>query len=106
MSVFILVAVITCSILIYGAEFYKIICIFQNTMDKFRCYYCVKASNDFAGIIDHSIIEHSEETLKLKIASQKGQHGKKQVFTKNFNIIPEEIKQDNKTIFPWFILGR
>ena len=50
-------------------------------MDEFRCYYCVKASNDFADIIDHSIIEHSEETLKLKIASQKGQHGKKQVFT-------------------------
>ena len=69
-------------------------------MDEFRCYYCVKASNDFADIIDHSIIEHSEETLKLKIASQKGQHGKKQVFTKNFNIIPEEIKQDNKTISP------
>ena len=65
-------------------------------------HYTNPSTNPIIGVnyITCSILIYKEETLKLKIASRKGQHGKKQVFTKNFNIIPEEIKQDNKTISP------
>ena len=43
---------------------------------------------------------HSGDTQQLKVVSANGNYGNKQMFIKNFNIIPQEVKADNKIIFP------
>ncbi|VDI80060.1 Hypothetical predicted protein [Mytilus galloprovincialis] len=69
-------------------------------MTEFRCFYCTNVrSRDFAELVDHCIIRHDSEELKLKVATRVSS-STTNVRTKNFKLIPAEIKKDNKFIIP------
>ncbi|XP_071137033.1 uncharacterized protein [Mytilus edulis] len=69
-------------------------------MTEFRCFYCTNVrSRNFAEMVDHCIIRHDSEELKLKVATRVSS-STTNVRTKNFKIIPAEIKKDNKFIIP------
>ncbi|CAG2244993.1 unnamed protein product [Mytilus edulis] len=69
-------------------------------MTEFRCFYCTNVrSRDFSELVDHCIIRHDSEELKLKVATRVSP-STTNVRTKNFKLIPAEIKKDNKIIIP------
>ena len=68
-------------------------------MEKFNYIYCDKTAQDFSSIIDHNIIYHSDQELKI-ITSKLIKHSKIFSSTRTFCIVPKAIINDRKLIIP------
>ena len=70
-------------------------------MDKFNCIYCGKTAQDYSSIIDHNIIHHSDQELKINTSKFTKDY---KIFTstrtRTFGIIPQAIINDMKLIIP------
>ena len=64
-------------------------------MEKFNCIYCGKTAQDFSSIIDHNIIYHSDQEIKI-ITSKLAKNSKIFSSTRTFGIIPQVIINDKK----------
>ena len=65
----------------------------EANMERYRCWYYVeKESTDFNHIIDHCVIFHEHQQLQIKVATVISPT-LTNVQTKNFGIIPAEIKK-------------
>lgn len=68
-------------------------------MDElFRCLYCEYESRQFCDIIDHMIIRHPDQNLKIKIILKREKDIKS--YSKNFNLIPSDLKSKRQFITP------
>ncbi|XP_060589874.1 uncharacterized protein LOC132745056 [Ruditapes philippinarum] len=67
-------------------------------METYMCIYCDLECKQFCELIDHVIIRHPDENLKIRIIIKEGQSVKS--YSKNFNIIPNELKSKKKFIIP------
>ena len=61
---------------------------------RFKCYYCETTTNDFNDIIYHSVELHTSQLLKIKIVNHT------QSNTRNFNVIPQDLINLGKVIYP------
>ena len=68
-------------------------------MEKFNCIYCGKTAQDFSSIIDHNIIHHSDQELKI-IKSKLTKDSKIFTSTRTFGIITQAIINDRKLFIP------
>ena len=68
-------------------------------MEKFNCIHYGKAAQDFSSIIDHNIIHHLDQQLKI-ITSELTKTSKIFSLTRTFGIIPQAIINDRKLIIP------
>ena len=68
-------------------------------MEKINCIYCGKTVQDFSSIIDHNIIYHSDQELKI-ITSKLTKNSKIFSSTGIFGIIQQAIINDRELIIP------
>ena len=64
--------------------------------NEFFCIYCNCHGHDFAHIIDHNIIYHTDCSLKINVRNRHTRELK----SKDFNITPQDIQDDNRIIIP------
>ncbi|CAC5383535.1 unnamed protein product [Mytilus coruscus] len=83
-------------ILMTSKAFPSSTCTCDSSSNLFSVFYCKLSSVNFGEIVDHEIISHPKQELKYLI--KRTSEGKILLKTRNFHVIPDEVKSKNKYI--------
>ena len=69
-------------------------------MPTFECFYCRTSFNEYNHAIEHYIVEHNNDILKINFIFFSKKRGKTTTVCKNYDIIPEDVFLKGKIILP------